>query len=262
MTPLEQVKTRTQACPLCKQEQDIIFMGHFPSPEYPDQVIFSQTNGYSFCNCRNIYYTAWDNMRQGVYNPDYHKKYDHEGLRELYLNMVQFYSNYIHLPSKGSVLEIGAIGTPILDYFKIMGMNTTGLDIHDHPLGDHKLIVSDIEKFEPQEKFDLVWASHVFEHLRDPIAVVKKCNEVLNDNGYLFIAMPDPYFIDLNQPDRFGHWHLNEHHIIWEMESFCEVLRENGFEIVLKHHNTSTDFICNLDMGIIAKKRIDVKHYS
>lgn len=203
-------------------------------------------------------------MKQGVYNAQYHERYDSEALRPCYQRCAEFYSKYILFPNKEELkfLEIGAINTYVLDLFAQKGFKTSGLDIHDHPLKAHDLIVCDIEKFEPKEKFDVIWASHVFEHLKDPIAVVKKCNEILNEDGYIYIGMPDPYFLDLNQPEKFGHWHIFEHHIMWEMESFCEVLRENGFEIIFKHHNTGTDFICTLDFGIVAKKRIDVSNYS
>lgn len=261
MTPLDQVKTRTQLCPLCKEPQDIIVMGHFQNPDDPKTIMFSQYNGYSFCNCRNIFFTDWSNIIQGVYNPTYYKKYDQEGLRIRYEKSAQVYLSKMVLPFKGKILEIGAINPYVLDYFKAVGFETAGLDIHSHPLGDHRLIVSDFENNIVEEKFYMIWASHIFEHFKDPIAAVKKCNAMLNDEGYLYVGMPDPFFIDFENAGMWGHWHLFEHHILWDMDSFCELLRENGFEIIHKHRNTGIDLICTLDYGIVAKKRIDVKHY-
>lgn len=260
--PLDQVKTRTQPCPLCKQEQDIILMGHFQNPDKPDTILYSQYNGYSFCNCRNIFFTDWSNIIQAIYNPNYYKRYDQEGLRIRYETAAKFYGVHMPLKEGSKVLEIGAISTPVLDYFKSVGLETIGLDIHQHPLGDHKLIVSDFEKLIPSDKFDMIWASHIFEHFRDPIGAVKKCNELLNEDGYLFVGMPDPFFIDFGNVGIWGHWHLFEHHILWDMDSFCDLLRENGFEIIYKHRNTGVELICTLDYGIVAKKRLPIEAYA
>jgi SAM-dependent methyltransferase len=42
-----------------------------------------------------------------------------------------------------------------------------------------------------KEKFDFVNMRHVLEHFSDPVAVLKKVNEVLKPNGVLYIAVPN-----------------------------------------------------------------------
>lgn len=260
---MQTIVTRAQACPLCKQENDIIIMGHFPHPEIPVSAIFSNYNGYSFCNCRNIFYTDWSNIKQSVYNIDYYDKYNNEGVNDCYKSMAEFYGPRL-LPSVYeniyNVLDVGSINPSILNYFRDRSCNTSGLDIHSHPLdhptlGKHKLYVGDFESYcFAKDKFDIIWASHIFEHFKDPIAAIRKCNTILNKDGKLFIAMPDPYFIDFTDTGKFGHWHLSEHHILWDMDSFCDTLEENGFKVEFKHRNADVGFICNLDYGIIARK--------
>ncbi|TXN41306.1 methyltransferase domain-containing protein, partial [Methylobacterium sp. WL7] len=44
------------------------------------------------------------------------------------------------------------------------------------------------------EKFQYVVASHVLEHIGDPIGWLIECTEILNDNGIIFLALPDRRF--------------------------------------------------------------------
>lgn len=42
-----------------------------------------------------------------------------------------------------------------------------------------------------ESRFDIVTLFHVLEHVHDPAAVVKKCHDLLRDNGILLIAVPN-----------------------------------------------------------------------
>jgi hypothetical protein len=70
----------------------------------------------------------------------------------------------------------------------------------------------------------------------------------------LFVAMPDPYFIDFSDPYKWGHWHLKEHHMFWDMDSFCAMMERHGFKTVRKHRNVGYDFICIGDYHLIFQK--------
>lgn len=40
-------------------------------------------------------------------------------------------------------------------------------------------------------KFDFIYGCHVFEHFEDAMKGLEECYEMLNDNGYLYIVVPD-----------------------------------------------------------------------
>ena len=252
-----------QNCPLCGESQDIVVNGHITSKDDPTVALIQKDRGYSFCNCRNIFYTDWSNMKQGVYDADYHKKYDTDNVQQMSRNIVAQYSAYIveNMPIRGdmfrrSILDIGSITCSILDCFVHLTYKTYGMDIHDHPFGNHELIVSDFETYDiskAPDKFSLIWASHVIEHFKDPVAAIKKMRQMVCDGGLLFVAMPDTYFIDFGKPYKWGHWHLDEHHTLWGLEDFCNLLNECGFDIIVKRHNPQIDLICIGDMHILAK---------
>ncbi len=248
-----------QNCPLCNEPQDVIVNGHYPlTAEIGGDIGFDKDRGYSFCNCRNIWFTNWEHMNQLVYDQDYVKRYDSQHMSDILRNYHTQYLQEVarHKPN-GSFMEIGCINPALLNAFRASGYKTTALDMMKHDVGENDFIEGNFETipFTPAAKFDVIWASHVFEHFKDPIGAAAKCNELLTPGGLLFIAMPDPFFIDFKDIKTWQHFHLNEHHIMWDMDSFAEVIEENGFEIVFKKHNTSYEFICIGDFHIMAKKK-------
>jgi SAM-dependent methyltransferase len=229
--------------------------GKFSIETYPDL-------GYSFCNCKNIFYTNWANIRQSVYDEDYSNKHKTKEVENLCNNYWKMYENLFDTEGK-EFLEIGSINSYILDNAKKCGFKTTGLDIFNHKDFKHELIVSDFETwdgniwfddFKVHKKFDVIWASHVFEHFKDPILALKKCYESMNENGILLVAMPDIFFINWNSVYSWCHWHLREHHIMWDMDSFCDEAIKIGFKIELKKRNTISKIETFGDYHILMRK--------
>ncbi len=50
-----------------------------------------------------------------------------------------------------------------------------------------------IERFETEKKYDVVFLMEVLEHTIDPKVVIKKCSELLNNNGLLLLTVPDKH---------------------------------------------------------------------
>lgn len=241
-----------QHCPLCNQEQDVIVNGQYIED---GQVQFDKTNGFAFCNCNNIFFNNWTNIEQAIYDADYTKKYESEACNRYLKQYAKAYMPIIQEHKvNGSVLEIGCINKTLLDCFKAEEYDTYSLDIIEHKWDGHKNITADFETYVPCETFAVIWASHVFEHFKNPIKALEQSYKLLEPNGLLFVAMPDPYFIDWKNPYTWGHWHLREHYTMWDLDSFCKVLESIGFNIILKIHNTGTSFICTGDFHVIAKK--------
>ncbi|MES0869499.1 class I SAM-dependent methyltransferase [Pseudovibrio sp. SCP19] len=53
-----------------------------------------------------------------------------------------------------------------------------------------KKIVGNFYDFQVPEKFDCVWASHVLEHQPDPGAFIRRCRELVKEDGYIAITVP------------------------------------------------------------------------
>jgi 2-polyprenyl-3-methyl-5-hydroxy-6-metoxy-1,4-benzoquinol methylase len=213
--------------------------------------------GYSFCNCKNIFFTDWKNIDQRIYDEAYSSKYNvrneefdrlHHGYAEHHLKFFTDCGN--------KFLEIGTANDLILDKAQEHGFETTALDINPFYQSKHPFIRVNIEDsmwWEANHKYDVIWTSHLVEHLREPIKFLERCFAKLNDGGYLFVAMPDPWYINWAKPHDWLHWVLREHHIMWDMESFIQELLKVGFDITHSYHNTK-NWICYGDFQVIVRK--------
>ncbi|MFE8072021.1 methyltransferase domain-containing protein [Marinobacteraceae bacterium S3BR75-40.1] len=52
--------------------------------------------------------------------------------------------------------------------------------------------VTDFESYTPSpgEQYDLIILTHVLEHLYDPVAILRKCDQLLKPKGFLFVEVP------------------------------------------------------------------------
>jgi len=91
-----------------------------------------------------------------------------------------------------TVLDIGVGKGKHSFSFLAHGCRVTGVDVQEspleHPLYDH--IVAPFEMAEIGRKYDLIWCSHTLEHVPNVQAFLLKMASLLNDNGWLYIAVP------------------------------------------------------------------------
>jgi SAM-dependent methyltransferase len=259
---LKYPKKMAQICPLCGTEHPIFIQGIVRNPEKERMFLPVLDRGYSFCNCRNIFFTDWSNMDSRVYDEGYHDKYQTKESTEAIRRYSEYFPLMIEHKAIESFAEIGAINTALLDEAKEMGWKTTGIDINPNAKSDkHEIMIWDVESGlngdygrAMTDTFDVIFASHIFEHFKDPLKVAKNLKAALNDSGLLFVAMPDPWFIDWTRPHTWVHWHLREHHILWDMESFIEALEELGYKCVFSKRNDTPKFTCWGDYHLLFQK--------
>lgn len=75
-----------------------------------------------------------------------------------------------------------------------------------------------IENFEPGRFFNWVVLSEVIEHIREPLAVVKRAYSFVAPGGSLLITTPN------------GHWESDEHLHEFSLNTFCSLLSQTGAE--------------------------------
>lgn len=225
-----------QECPFCKEHQIIMMRGVCIDIE-DSSIQVTHDKGYSFCNCRNIFYTNWKNIDQTIYDSDYQHKYKTKNLITVAENQVKEVFPKIHNLKKDAktFLEIGSIHDIILDYAKDKGMETVGIEISKRE-SKHKLINYNIEDIQISSftgKQDIIWATHVLEHLKDPAAALNNFKRSMADDGILYIAMPDTKYINWSNPMNFDWWVL-EHHILWNRDDFIIFAEEQGLKCIFK----------------------------
>jgi SAM-dependent methyltransferase len=107
------------------------------------------------------------------------------------------------LYSSGEILEIGSMPFHFTLLLKKAGFPVTGVDVGPGRAerlikkNDLRVLSCDIEKEPlpfPDNSFDLIIFSEIFEHLRiNPIATLKEINRVLKPEGRLLLTTPNLY---------------------------------------------------------------------
>jgi len=125
-----------------------------------------------------------------------------------------------------SVLDVGTGNGYSAEYFAERGKTVTATVLGDHKWGapssgDVEYVQANVESLPFGREFDVVWCSHVLEHLRHPGLAFEEVRRVLNDEGHLFVSVP-PF-----KPLVVG-GHLNTG---WTPGQLMYVLLRNGFAV-------------------------------
>lgn len=246
-----------QYCPFCNNPNPRLVCGLVRNPENNYQVMIIPSKGYSFCRCKDIFYTRWDNIDQSVYDENYIRGYTSPEVDILFSNYGKVYFPKLkeNNPDIKSFMEIGCVNHTVLDRAKEQGWETFAVDINPNiDFGQHEKIICDVEKLKLDRKFDVIWASHIFEHFQHPLKVLDNLRDALTDKGQIFIAMPDTGFIDLLTPYNWTHWILKEHYILWNVDGFVRETEKRGFKCRFKTSNNDVGFICGGDFHTVFQK--------
>lgn len=144
----------------------------------------------------------------------------------------------------GNILDVGCSGGQFLSVFDSKNWDRQGVEIDkDAALYAEKefgipIKIGYFPEISFEEKFDLVVMRGVIEHFSDPIAVLKKCSEVLKPNGYLFItATPagDSFAFDVYREK----WHLFTplaHLHFFTVDLLSQVLKNFDMSLIDRHY--------------------------
>lgn len=239
---------KKQSCPLCGQLQTIMMRGLTRDIE-TNEIGVVGDRGYSFCNCRNIFFTDWNNIKLSYYNDNYIsyaggsggglEKFNRKLEVDKQWTIVQ---KFINRPK--SFLNVGDYEDTFLDYLaknNWSNMSLTTIDIAPRE-SRHRLLTGNFEDYEFSEKFDIIWMSHFLEHTKSPKNVLLKVKNLLNPGGIIFNAMPDTHHINWSDPLSWLFWVVEEHHTLWNLYDFVSFAEE---ECGLKslYGNISTDVL-------------------
>ena len=82
-------------------------------------------------------------------------------------------------------------------------------------------------KTNPQEKFDLIFLSHVLEHIANPCTFIRQCSEI--NSKYMFIEVPTLDYKFVDEPFAMM---FEEHINMFTVENLEVLMRECGYKLI------------------------------
>ncbi|MEK7495062.1 MAG: class I SAM-dependent methyltransferase [Patescibacteria group bacterium] len=226
---------KDRACPICLHgKSELLYTQKF-AEHFEHKIVL--------CNFCGFVYVS--NTPSQKYYDEYYKnqsKYEGTRVHEMHDKFTYKTFKYIlkkFIAKEASILEVGCSTGKLLNFIKNKGYkNLMGIE----PAPECKIIAkkqykitvltSTLDNFETKKKYDFIIFSAVLEHLVDIRNTVIKAHSLLNENGIIYICVPDAgqFYKNFNEP--FGEF--STEHINFFTEKSLNQLMGNYDKIFIK----------------------------
>ena len=141
------------------------------------------------------------------------------------------------------VLDVGCADGRLLSWYRDAlpdrRIETYGIDISEAAVeqarrNGHTAVAGRFEADTelPEGSFDLIVASHVIEHVADPIAFARRAAELLKPGGLFMFATPNVDSADVRGFGRFwGGWHFPRHWTMYDATTAVQLAEQVGLRV-------------------------------
>lgn len=141
------------------------------------------------------------------------------------------------------VLDVGCADGRLLTWYREAipdrTVETYGIDISEAAIeqarrNGHTAVAGRFEADTelPEGSFDLIVASHVIEHVADPIAFARRAAQLLKPGGLFMFATPNVDSADVRRFGRFwGGWHFPRHWTLYDATTAGQLAEQVGLTV-------------------------------
>lgn len=196
---------------------------------------------------------TWSDDFKALYNHDVQEIWD----RTIAPHIWNQYHNQLDLYKKIAgqkpvkILDVGCAQATLALLLAEQGHDVTAVDIRPSFLeyaksrythGKIKFLASNILKDEIPDKYDLIYANQIIEHLVYPEELISKLKACLKPNGKIVVTTPNfqyikndlPSFKELGDPKQWEHMQFSAdgdgHFYAYSKEELIQIFRSVGFE--------------------------------
>lgn len=137
----------------------------------------------------------------------------------------------------GKCLEVGPGAGNTLRRLRWIGWNAIGLDLDaaaaataQRASGCEVAVGTLVSANVAEQSFDLIFMSHVLEHLPDLRPALERCFRLLKPGGRLVVVYPNPQSLGIRNHQQYAvNWDPPRHLVIPPLEAIMPLLRSIGF---------------------------------
>ncbi|MBD0370358.1 MAG: methyltransferase domain-containing protein [Pyrinomonadaceae bacterium] len=140
-----------------------------------------------------------------------------------------------HAPERGRLLEIGSGEGFFLQKAITEGFEATGIEpsrsyaeVSRRLVPEATVYTGAFESFQSEKAFDVICSFFVLEHILDPAAFLRKCEELLAPDGLLYLEIPDVGLYPSQHSDMV--WHEHTYH--FTQAAIKQLLARAGFRVI------------------------------
>jgi SAM-dependent methyltransferase len=139
-----------------------------------------------------------------------------------------------HLPPDGRILEIGCATGDVLAELAGEYPVVQGIELSEQACAVARsrgidVFCGTLEEFETHQQYDVVFMSHVIEHVLDPVATVAAIERLLAPGGVLYLETPNVGSLDARVwKQRWGLIHYPRHLYLFDRATITRLLATAG----------------------------------
>ena len=151
------------------------------------------------------------------------------------LNQFNFIKANINCDNK-KVCEIGAFDGLLLNIFKNNKCEVQGYELNDRAreYAKNKYNIFLKQNFlEDNQKYDIIILSHVIEHFKEPKEILLKIKSMLNENGFIYIEVPNSPLKNQCSYETFIKYLTSPHTVNFNIDNLKTFVENGGFKMSL-----------------------------
>ena len=164
-------------------------------------------------------------------NSDY-SDIDSQGKKRNWISQFLYTKKYI---TGKTILEIGVGAGQSIYWFENKGFHVTGIEpdkrnvsMINKMLKKGEVIESSVEDFFTEKTYDVIWMSHVLEHLVGPDEFLKKIKKNMKKNGIFFIEVPNCEY----KPTLKSSIEENPHLFHFTKKALIRMVEDIGYKVI------------------------------
>jgi 2-polyprenyl-3-methyl-5-hydroxy-6-metoxy-1,4-benzoquinol methylase len=193
-------------------------------------------------------------------NPEYfdgwgcNMEFDYERFEPAVHRQIEQYLDFIKQHTRGkSLLDVGTGSGLLPQLARQSGYDVEGTDLSKHvsetlPVkAGFRVHHGTIEDIQFEKTYDVITMLHMLEHTTNPISTLERAREILNDEGYLLVVVPNYRSFDTRVKDLssrfklksrpYKHLALGHHNYVFSINSLKALGRAANLQVV--HHATT-----------------------